>query len=303
MKMKAAATGTFDGVHLGHLKVLSTLKEEAAERDLEPIAVTFDRHPLSLIAPERAPGAITTIERKEKLISRAGVRPVVVAFDEKMRAMTAAEWMKFLHDDLGVRLLIVGYDNTFGSDGINFSISDYARIGKETGIEVKEAPVVPDVSSSAVRKAIKAGNPEGAMKMLGRPFSLSGMVVEGNMLGRNLGFPTANLLPSPGIIVPGNGVYAGRGILPDGTTVPAMINIGVRPTIGRGNTPTIEAHLINWKGDLYGRRIRLEFIGRLRDEQQFKSIDALRRQLSADREAALREIEKYKKENPSKQRP
>ncbi|MDE7110092.1 MAG: riboflavin biosynthesis protein RibF, partial [Muribaculaceae bacterium] len=211
-------------------------------------------------------------------------------FNEDMRSTTAYEWMRLLHDSYGVRLLVVGYDNTFGSDGVNLSIADYREMGREIGIEVMEAPYVAGVSSSAVRKAVAAGDIAEAREMLGRPFSISGIVVEGNRLGRTIGFPTANLQPTPGIVVPGKGVYAAKAILPDGSVADAMVNIGVRPTIRRGNAPTIEAHIIGWKGDLYGQRIRLEFYARLRDEQQFNSIDALRKQLKTDLAETLKAL-------------
>ena len=284
---KAAAIGTFDGVHLGHAEVLSTLRNVASEKSLEPIAVTFDRHPLELIAPERAPKAITTIAKKESLIAQAGVSPVVVPFDEELRKTTARKWMEILRREHDVRLLVVGYDNTFGSDGVNLSIADYRSIGKELDMEVIEAPLVEGVSSSAVRKAIAAGDISAANDMLGRHFLLPGTVVHGNQLGRTIGFPTANLLAEPGLVVPGNGVYAAKVVLPDGLKLPAMVNIGVRPTIRRGNDLTVEAHIINWKGDLYGKDISVIFFSRLRDEQQFNSIDTLRRQLEYDRQAAL----------------
>ncbi len=287
MNHTAAAIGTFDGVHLGHIEVLDTLKKAAADHNLTPIAITFDRHPLALIAPERTPKAITTITKKEDLLQKAGVTPVVVTFDEGLRKTTAREWMEELAHKYGVKILVVGYDNTFGSDGINMSIADYRRIGKEVGIEVIEAPLAAGVSSSAIRKAIAAGNITAANDMLGRHFMLSGKVVDGNKLGRTIGVPTANVMPMAGMAVPGHGVYAAKVLLPDGSTRPAMVNIGIRPTIRRGNTLTVEAHLINWEGDLYGKEIGIIFYSRLRDEQQFDSIDALRNQLEADKTAAL----------------
>lgn len=282
MKGKAAAIGTFDGVHLGHQAVLRTLTDISARKSLEPLAVTFDRHPLSLIDPQRAPLAITSLHKKAELIERNGVKPVIMPFDEKMRATPAADWMRMLHDDFGVAVLVVGYDNTFGCDGVNLSISDYRQIGEMTGIEVVEAPYIPGISSSAVRKSIAAGNIETANSMLGRHFSLPGIVVEGNKLGRTMGFPTANLLPEPGLVVPGNGVYAAMAELPDGMLRPAMVNIGTRPTLRRGNDLTVEAHVINWRGDLYGQPMRLIFHKRLRDEETFNSITALRGQLQKD---------------------
>lgn len=294
MNGTAAAIGTFDGVHRGHAAVLRCVCEEARSHGLDPIAITFDRHPLSLIAPERVPLAITTTERKEKLIRQAGLTPVVVAFDDELRHTTAEQWMRILSEKYGVRLLVVGYDNTFGCDGINFSISDYRRLGLKFGIEVTEAPTVEGISSSAIRKAIAAGDVEAAREMLGRPHSVSGMVVEGNRLGRTIGFPTANILTKPGIAVPANGVYAAKAKLPDGSLHPAMVNVGVRPTIGRGNAPTVEAHIIGWKGDLYGHPVKLEFFRRLRDETRFKSIDALRRQLCLDAAATLEALGAHK---------
>ena len=287
MSAKAAAIGTFDGVHLGHAEVLATLSNAASEKNLEPIAITFDRHPLELIAPARAPKAITTIPKKESLISKTGVTPTVIPFDENLRKTTAKEWMQIIRREHDVRLLVVGYDNTFGCDGVNLSIADYRNIGKELGIEVIEAPLVAGVSSSAVRKAIAAGDIAAANEMLGRHFLLPGNVVSGNKLGRTIGFPTANILTEPGLVVPGNGVYAAKVVLPDGSKLPAMVNVGVRPTIRRGNDLTVEAHIIDWKGDLYGKNISVIFFSRLRDERQFNSIDTLRRQLEADRQAAL----------------
>ena len=283
MRKKAAVIGSFDGVHLGHAAVLSTLRNEAEARNLEPIAISFDRHPLSLIDPSRAPEAITSLQKKEELIRKAGVSPVILPFDENLRATTAADWIRFLKDSFDVELLVVGYDTTFGSDGLSYSISGYRNLGKENGIEVIEAPFVAGISSSAIRKAVAEGMVEHAAEMLGRHFQLNGIVVGGNRLGRTIGFPTANLLPAPGIVIPANGVYAARAILPDGKHIGAMVNIGTRPTIMRGDDRTVEAHLIGWEGDLYGKNLTLAFVSRLRDEIRFNSIDALRRQLEEDR--------------------
>lgn len=282
MTATAAAVGTFDGVHLGHIAVLGCLRDEAAARGLKPLAITFDRHPLALIAPGRAPSAITTLGRKEELIMKEGVKPVVMPFDEQLRSTTAADWMQMLADKLGTRCLVVGYDNTFGSDGVTLSIADYKEIGARIGMSVVEAPMIPGISSSAIRKAIAAGNVEGAAEMLGRHFSLPGVVVEGNKLGRTIGFPTANLLPEAGLVIPGTGVYAAIAILPDGSRRHAVVNVGVRPTVRRGNDLTIEAHIIGWSGNLYGMPLKIVFHNRLRGEIQFNSIDSLRRQIEKD---------------------
>lgn len=287
MNGAAAAIGTFDGVHLGHEAVLACLRDVASRHGLTPVAVTFDRHPLALIAPERAPMAITTPEKKAELIRKAGVCPLVLPFDENLRSTTARGWMRRLHEEMGVTEIVAGYDNTFGCDGINLSIAGYAAIGRECGIGITEAPFIPGVSSSAIRKAIAAGDVEHAERMLGRPFCLNGIVVEGNRLGRTLGFPTANLLPEPGIIIPGNGVYAAMATLPDGKRHEAMVNIGTRPTVRRGDDRTVEAHILGYNGDLYGHHVALSFRARMRDETRFNSIDALRAQLEKDK-AAIR---------------
>lgn len=291
MTPKAAAIGTFDGVHLGHEEVLSTLKKVADKKNLEPIAITFDRHPLDLIAPQRAPKSITTIAKKKDLIFKSGVNPVIIPFDEALRKTTAKEWMTLLSELHDVRVLVVGYDNTFGSDGVNLSISDYRKIGNDIGIEVIEAPLRVGVSSSAIRKAIANGDITGANDMLGRHFLLPGIVVPGNRLGRTIGFPTANILTESGIVVPGRGVYAAKAVLPDGSQHPAMVNIGVRPTIRRGNEPTVEAHIIGWEGDIYGKTIALLFYSRLRDEKRFDTIDNLRYQLNKDKEDTLKVLQ------------
>lgn len=286
MRSAVAAIGTFDGVHKGHLTVIDKLKEIAAEKDVDPIVITFDCHPLTIIAPERTPSSITSTEKKCELLRGAGVMALVMHFDREMRETTARDWMRRLHDEYGVVGLVVGYDNTFGSDGVTLSIADYKRIGAELGIEVVEAPFVAGISSSAIRKAIIAGDIDRATSMLGRYYSLSGTVVTGNRLGRTIGFPTANILPQPELTIPANGVYAAIVVLPDGSRRQAVVNIGTRPTVRRGDQLTVEAHIIDFDGDLYGQPVSLIFRKRLRDEMKFKSIEALRQQIEKDRDAA-----------------
>ena len=286
MRQTAAAVGTFDGVHKGHIAVIDRLKEVAAEKDIDPIVLTFDVHPLSVIAPERAPTAVTSLEKKCELLRAQGVMALVMHFDEELRQTTAREWMRHIHDEYGVVALVVGYDNTFGSDGVTLSIADYKRLGSEVGVEVTEAPFVADISSSAVRKALLGGEVEKAASMLGHYYALSGNVVTGNQLGRTIGFPTANLNPAPGLTIPANGVYAATAILPDGSRQKAVVNIGTRPTVRRGDSRTVEAHIIGYQGDLYGHPITLLFRKRLRNEMKFKSIEALRRQIETDCDAA-----------------
>lgn len=287
-KHRAATVGTFDGVHRGHRVVLDTLRRLAAEEGLQPMAITFDPHPLRLIAPERTPPLLTTTAQRLALLRQEGVHPLVMRFDESLRRMTVAEWMHRLHDRYGVDLLLVGYDNTFGSDGLEMSTADYRAIGETVGIRVEEARELPDVSSSAVRRAVLAGDVVRASEMLGRPYVLEGMVVHGQGLGRTLGFPTANVDVAPGMALPAKGVYAAMAVTARGERVPAVVNIGLRPTVGDFKDATVEASLIDYSGDLYDTPLKLEFIGRLRDERRFESLDLLKERIALDVEEARR---------------
>ena len=290
---KAVTIGTFDGVHRGHRLVLSTLKQEAAQRGLQPVAISFDRHPLELVAPERSPGNLTSTERKAELIRREGVEPLILPFNEQLRSMRAYEWLEHIHRKYGVRLLVAGYDNTFGSDGIDMSIADYKAIGDTIGIEVISAPEEPGVSSSAVRKAVKAGDIAKASSLLGHRPELEGRVAPGFHVGHEIGFPTANLQVPPTSVMPAQGVYAALAFIEDSEKgYPTMVNIGYRPTFeGTAKASdhlTLEAHIIGMEDEIYGKNVRLEWLGRLRDERRFGSVDELIQQLKRDREETLR---------------
>lgn len=291
--MKAVTIGTFDGVHRGHQLVLDTLKREAKARGLQPVAITFDRHPLELVAPERAPGKLMSTERKGEMIRREGVEPLILPFNEQLRRKSAYEWLDYIHRKYDVKLLVAGYDNTFGSDGIDMSIADYKAMGDAIGIEVLPAPEEEGVSSSAVRKAVKAGDIEKARTLLGHMPEIEGKVLPGFHIGSEIGFPTANLQILPRTALPSKGVYAALAFI-DGSKVgqPAMVNIGYRPTFegtekASGHL-TVEAHIIGCDEDLYNRHIRLEFAERLRDEKKFGSVKELIEQLKRDREQTLR---------------
>ncbi|MDE6511187.1 MAG: riboflavin biosynthesis protein RibF [Muribaculaceae bacterium] len=293
---KAVTIGTFDGVHRGHRVVLDTLKLEAAKRGLQPVAISFDRHPLELVAPERAPGNLTSTERKSELIRAEGVEPLILPFTEHLRGMRAYEWLDHIHRKYGVRLLVAGYDNTFGSDGLDMSIADYKAMGEAIGIEGSAAPEEEGVSSSAVRKAVKSGDIVKARYLLGHRPELEGRVAPGFHVGHEIGFPTANLQVSSRNVMPPPGVYAAVAFL-DGSSgsLPAMVNIGHRPTFE--GTPkeskhlTVEAHVIGADADLYGRNLRLEWVERLRDEKRFDSVAELIEQLERDRKMTLSMID------------
>lgn len=285
---RAVTIGTFDGVHRGHKLVLDLLKSEAERRDMQPMAITFDRHPLDLISPEKAPGNLLSVRRKEQLIALEGVKPLILTFNEQLRKMTAYEWLSQIHRKYDVRMLVMGYDNTFGSDGIYLSISDLKTMGEAVGIEMIEAPEIAGVSSSRIRRAVKAGDIVSAAAMLGYNPELEGRVVAGFHVGTDLGFPTANLQPIHGSVIPLGGVYAARAFKGNSSEwKPAMVNIGNRPTFaGTGvesDHTTIEAHIIGEDSDLYGADLRLEWVSRLREERRFDSLGALKAQLEEDR--------------------
>lgn len=282
----AITVGTFDGVHRGHRKVVEFLTAQSAANGLRPIVITFEPHPLAVVAPTRAPKLLELPDEREENLRSLGVEVVVLEFNEDLRRLTVAEWMKRLARDYNVRLLVAGYDNTFGSDGMSMNLSDYSRIGENCGIKVVEAPVVDGVSSSAIRRALGAGDIDAATTMLGRQYSISGIVGHGRELGRQLGFPTANLITDPGILLPAPGVYAAEATTADGSRYRAVVNIGVSPTVSEGLPLSVEAHLINYSGNLYGTNLRLDFLRRLRDEKKFGDISALKEGIAADVRAA-----------------
>ncbi len=289
---KAVTIGTFDGVHRGHRLVLDTLKREAEARGLQPVAITFDRHPLELVAPERAPGNLMSTERKGEFIRREGVEPLILPFTEQLRKMRAYEWLDYIHRKYDVELLVAGYDNTFGSDGIDMSIADYKAMGDAIGIEVISAPEEDGVSSSAVRKAVRAGDIKKAKDLLGHRPEIEGKVLPGFHVGSEIGFPTANLQIPPTTVLPSPGVYAAAAYIDNAEHgQPAMVNIGYRPTFEGTDKAsghlTVEAHIIGEDEDLYNRKVRLEFEDRLRDEKKFGSVKELTEQLQKDKKTTL----------------
>lgn len=284
---KIVTTGTFDGVHKGHREVLDFMKERGAALGLSPAVVTFDRHPLEVISPERAPKLLMTPDDRDAALSSLGVEVVRLAFDESLRRLTAAQWLRRMHR-AGVEEVVVGYDNTFGCDGRSLRMEDYFRLGRAEGIAVEEAPLLPGVSSTLVRDALAQGRVEDAARMLGRPYVLTGTVVHGRHLGHKLGFPTANVDCGSRLAIPAPGVYAADVVLPYGALRKAVVNIGSRPTVDNGSDISVEAHIPGFSGDLYGKTVSLRFLRRLRDEHRFGSLDELQAAIRADIESLQR---------------
>jgi riboflavin kinase/FMN adenylyltransferase len=271
---RRVAVGTFDGVHLGHRAVI-----EGADTVL-----TFEPHPLAVIAPGREPRLLTTLKRKAELIGELGVEElVVVPFDAAMAAVSAEDFVDdVLVGRLGATHVSVGENFRFGHG----ARGDAESLAADARFETRVAPLLEVdgeiVSSNHIRGLVLGGAVEYAATLLGRPFRHAGEVVHGDKRGRELGFPTANLLPPEGYVTPGHGVYAA---IANG--VPAAVNIGVRPMFETRRGELIEAFLIDWSGDLYGEELRIDFLKRLRGERRFPSVDDLVAQMNSDVQAAV----------------
>lgn len=285
--------GVFDGVHLGHHAILSGNVARARARGARPTVVTFRDHPKQLLLG-RAPRTLTSLEHRLELFRRAGIEhTLVLGFDERLRAMPAAEFAaEVLVRGLGARCFVLGFDSKFGNSRTG-TPEELRRLGYQ--VEVVEQVLVRGraVSSTAIREAVELGDLAAAREMLGRPFSVFGEVVHGDGLGRRLGFPTANVDPHHELLPP-LGVYAcwaHRPLHENAAPEPAVVNIGVRPTLDRGADagPRIEAHLYDFEGDLYGQTLELEFVRALRAERRFQGLDELCAQIARDI-AAAREI-------------
>lgn len=283
-----ATIGFFDGVHRGHQFMIDSLTTMAHAQGRQSLVITFDRHPRQVVHADYVPQLITTTDEKLQLLhATAADRIEMLHFDAQMAQLSAYEFMRqVLHEKYGVAMLLTGYDNRFGHNRAE-GFADYVRYGEEMGMKVlQNTPIDIDglrVSSSLIRRLIVEGNITEASNCMGHPYSITGSVAHGFQEGRRIGFPTANIVPeSAEKLVPGNGVYATRVSVEGGEWMPAMLNIGTNPTFQRQQT-TIEAHIIGFEGDIYGRKVRVEFGRKLRDEQRFESVEALQKQLEADK--------------------
>ena len=280
-----ATTGFFDGVHCGHRLVIERLVSLARERGDESLVVTFWPHPRAVLQNgARELRLLTTLEEKKALLAALGVSRVeVLDFTRPFAALTAEQFLRdVLRDRFGVTTLLMGYDNRLGSDRL--TAGKLASMSAELGIELLELPPYQTISSTKIRKSLEEGDIESATSMLGYGYSLKGVVVAGNRLGRTIGFPTANMrLYEPLKLVPGRGVYVVE-VQVLGKTWRGMTNIGLRPTVG-GTFTTIETHILDFDEDIYGLPLTITFLRRLRDEVHFPSLEELKAQLKRDKEA------------------
>lgn len=288
----AATIGSFDGVHRGHVAMIAEARDLAQRRRLPLSVLTFVRHPRHLFSGCDTPFLLTSADDKTALLEAAGVeRCILLDFDTGMASLTAWEFMRdILHARIGVRMLAVGYDHRFGRPQAGEGLPQYIEYGHRVGIEVVQmsrfAPDGEKVSSSRVRGALASGDVATASRLLARRYSVPGHVVHGAAIGRRLGFPTANILPDePLQMLPLDGVYECV-VHVAGVACKGVMNIGCKPTLS-GKERTLEAFLVDFDGDIYGERLRVDFVRRLRGERRFANLDDLRAQIALDVERVV----------------
>lgn len=286
----AATIGFFDGVHQGHRFLISRLAEYARRKDLASLLVTFDKHPREVMQSAYQPRLLTTFQEKCALLAQTEADYcVVLHFTPELAALSAQSFMEqTLKNKLRAEALWIGYDHRFGHNR-NESFADYAAYGRKLQMDVLQAPAYSldgtNVSSSAVRALLDAGETALAAKCLGRAYEITGRVVGGFRIGRELGYPTANLkVTNTQKLIPKSGVYAVRvrGIDTRSQSFGGMLNIGTRPTLDNSHETSIEVHVIDFDGDLYGDTLTLSFIRRLRDEKKFRAKAELIQRLQQD---------------------
>lgn len=298
------AIGVFDGVHLGHTTVLRRLVAQAHAAGLAAGVLTFDPHPVQILAPERAPRLLIGFERRVELIRRLGVDWVGTLDLSQIRMMSPESFVsKVLAERANSRLVSVGDDFRFGFDRRG-DVSLLSREGSQYDLEVVPVHLVTDagggvISSSRIRALIAAGVVEEAAELLGRPHRLSGSVLRGEARGRALGYPTANLALPTGLVAPADGIYAVR--VGGAVEANGVASLGVRPTFGTGGARLLEVHVFDFDGDLYDRLLEVDFIRRLRGEERFGSVDDLVAQMERDADTARRILAAGAESFPSSQ--
>ncbi|PCH99938.1 MAG: riboflavin biosynthesis protein RibF [Flavobacteriaceae bacterium] len=286
--------GTFDGVHIGHQKVIKKLLKSAAKKDRPSVLLSFFPHPRMVLQKERGIKLLNTIEEREELLAKTGIENLVILpFNREFSRLTALDFVReILVNTLDVSRLLIGYDHQFGKnrEGNFEQLTEY---GHTYGFKVDKIAALDidsiSISSTKIRKALETGNIQTANTYLGYEYMLSGTVVKGHNLGEKIGYPTANLhIKEDYKLIPKTGAYISKSFL-NGQWVYGMTNIGYRPTVD-GKSQTIETHFFNFDDNLYGREIRIHLIDYLRDEQKFESVEHLKKQLLDDKKTALEMI-------------
>jgi riboflavin kinase/FMN adenylyltransferase len=285
--------GAYDGVHLGHRALIARVRAMADELDSRAAVVTFDRHPAMVVRPESAPRLLTDLDQKLELLGETGLdHAVVVHFDEQRSKESAEDFVRqVLVGCLRARAVVVGHDFHFGHRRRG-NVLLLQKMGAELGFDVLGISLVADedhdpVSSTRIRELLQAGDVRTAGRLLGRPHEVRGVVGRGDARGRELGYPTANVVVPGEILLPADGIYAGWYERPGGQVHAAAISLGRRPTFyDAAPTSVLEAHVLDFDGELYGERARVRFVARLRDEERFDSVADLVHQTALDVESA-----------------
>lgn len=304
MDQIAATIGNFDGVHIGHRRLVELFCQEARVRNLHPVVFTFDVHPISVIMPHRPYLLISTPQEKLQLFEDMGIRCIFLHFDREMAAMDARTFMEdVLLRQYGVRYLLIGYDHRFGHNRTE-GYEDYEQIGREIGIELARGPKVSSgglaVSSSRIRKLLANAEIEEANHLLGHHYTLSGRVVGGKQVGRTIGYPTANIhISDAHKLLPPHGVYGVRATSNEGI-YDGMLYIGNRPSLNNGSNVSIEVNIFDMKANMYNQEIKLELIFFEREDCKFDSIEALRKQIATDESSIRARLKQYHTNHPTR---
>lgn len=295
-KESVLTIGTFDGIHIGHNKILKTLVEESKKNKLSSLIITFFPHPRMILQKSNEIKMIDTIDEKIHLLEKAGIDNLIIhPFDHNFSKIRAKDFVEdILVNKLKIKQIIIGYDHRFGKDR-EASVEDLKKFGLDYMFNVNEIPAQEidsiAISSTKIREAILTGEIKKCNEFLGRNFMLTGKVVYGEGLGKKINFPTANIKIKENYkIIPKNGVYLVKTTL-NSNIYFGMMNIGVRPTVG-GKNKSLEIHFFNFKDNIYNKTISIEIISKIRDEEKFSSIDELKIQLKKDEEFCLRIINK-----------
>ena len=290
LKPTVLTLGVFDGLHLGHQRIMQTVVERARQASAAATAITFDPHPRAVLYPESAPPLLQTLDQRLANLELLGIdQTIVIPFTREFASQPAEDFLSnIVHDRLHAREVYLGKGFEFGKDrGGNIEL--LREMSARLGFVADEVPEVQlrgmRISSSGIRKLLLAGRINLARRMLGRPYGVEGVIIRGNRRGHTIGFPTANLKPHNRVI-PKYGVY-GTATLIDGTWRRSITNIGVRPTFEDATEPSIETYVFDFDGDLYGDVLRVRFLHRIRDERKFSGVDELKAQIEHDSRHAM----------------
>lgn len=299
-KKTVVTLGTFDGVHLGHQKIIEKLTQHSDSGNLESVVLTFFPHPRMVLQEQSEIRLLNTIEERTDLLAKTGLDNLIIhPFDKAFSRLTAEEFVQeILVDQLNIGKIVIGHDHRFGRNR-TADINDLTAFGEQYGFEVEQISAqeidAVSISSTKIRAALEQGDISLANDYLGYRYFLTGTVVKGKQLGRTIGFPTANIAINANYkLVPKTGIYVVASVI-DGKNVYGMMSIGTNPTVNDDNTLSIEVYYLDFEGDLYGKNLQVSFLAYIRDEQKFKDLDALKNQIEIDREWSNDFINKHLK--------